>query len=132
MWWGERPREPLGLATLRITTANSNGVINIFLDDKPSTIGANNRTWFDGLGWARLTAAYPTNLNFSISGNTLTLAWPNTHLGWLLQAQTNSRATGIQANDSAWFTFSNSAATTSTNVIIQPGNSAVFYRLKHP
>ena len=119
-------------AALGTTTANSNGVINVFLDDKPSTIGANNRTWHDGLGWALLTAAYPTNLNFSISGNTLTLAWPNTHLGWLLQTQTNSLATGIQTHDSAWFTLPNSAALTATNVIIQPGNPSVFYRLKHP
>jgi hypothetical protein len=122
----------LQAAALGNTTADSNGVINVFPDDKPSTIGANNRTWFDGLGWALLTAAYPTNLNFTINGSNLTLAWPATHLGWTLQVQTNSLASGIQTAASAWFNVPGSASVTTTNLVIQPSSPSVFYRLRHP
>lgn len=78
---------------------------------------------------ASAVASYPTNVSFVRSGNTLTLSWPSTHLGWLLQSQTNSRSVGISTN---WFDVPNSGSMTSTNINIDPANPTVFYRLRKP
>lgn len=36
-----------------IQTADANGQIAIYIDDLPSTIGVNNRTWYDGVSYER-------------------------------------------------------------------------------
>ncbi len=70
-----------------------------------------------------------TNITTSVSGNTLTLSWPADHLGWHLQAQTNSLSSGLGTN---WVTIPGSDAVVSTNLIINPANGSVFYRLIYP
>ena len=40
-------------------------------------------------------ASYPTNISYSVSGGVLTITWPATHLGWILQNQTNSLSVGL-------------------------------------
>jgi autotransporter-associated beta strand protein len=69
----------------------------------------------------------PTNLNYSVSGNTLHLSWPTDHLGWLVQS--NSVNLTVPAN---WHDVPNSQNATSLSVTMNPGNSQVFYRLRHP
>jgi len=69
---------------------------------------------------------YPTNITTSVSGNTLTVSWPATHLGWSLQAQTNTLSVGLANN---WATIPGTASVTSTNIAINPANPTVFYRL---
>jgi autotransporter-associated beta strand protein len=73
----------------------------------------------------------PTNITFTVSGSTLTLSWPSDHTGWTLQAQTNSLATGLNTNASAWFDVPGSATINSTNITIDPTKPTVFYRLKY-
>ncbi len=72
-------------------------------------------------------ASMPPNINYSASGGTLTLAWPADHLGWSLQAQTNSFG---QSPGTNWHTLAGSEFVTTTNVPVASGNSPVFYRLK--
>jgi autotransporter-associated beta strand protein len=74
-----------------------------------------------------VTASNPTNITFSVSGNTLSLSWPADHLGWTLQQQTNSLATGLGTN---WVNVPGSTSITSTNITINPALPTVFYRLK--
>lgn len=74
-------------------------------------------------------ASNPTNITFSVSGSTLSLSWPSDHLGWILQAQTNTLSTGLGTN---WFDVPNSASVTSTNITIDVLNPSVFYRLRKP
>lgn len=74
-------------------------------------------------------ASYPTNIIASVSGGTLTLGWPATHLGWLLQSQTNSLGIGLNTN---WADVAGSGSVTSTNITVNPANPAVFFRLRHP
>jgi len=81
------------------------------------------------LAGASSIAGYPTNITATVSGNTLTVAWPSTHLGWELMVQTNSIQTGIANN---WVTNYGTASVTSTNLPIDSKNGAVFYRLVHP
>jgi len=74
-------------------------------------------------------ADYSTNLTFNVSGGSLNLAWPATHLGWILQSQTNTLATGISTN---WADVAGSSAVTVTNFPVNPAVPAVFFRLRHP
>jgi len=71
----------------------------------------------------------PTNIDFSVSTNALTLSWPADHTGWQLQAQTNRLSVGLSSN---WV---NVSGTTSTNKVLIPinvTNGTVFYRLMLP
>lgn len=68
----------------------------------------------------------PTNLLFSIAGGNLTLSWPADHIGWQLQAQTNSLAAGIGRN---WVNVSGTLSTNQFVIPINLTNGCVFYRL---
>ena len=70
------------------------------------------------------TADNPTNITASVSGKTLTIAWPADHIGWILQAQTNGLSTG------QWFDLPGSGGTNSVVIPINPANTSVFYRLR--
>ena len=71
----------------------------------------------------------PTNITATVSGNTLTLSWPADHLGWHLQVQTNPLTSGLGTN---WFTIPGSDTVVSTNIIINPADGSVFYRMIYP
>jgi hypothetical protein len=68
----------------------------------------------------------PPVVRVSVSGNTLSLAWP-TNKGWTLQ--TNS--VGLTSVGS-WFPVSGSAALTNLNITIDPAKPNVFYRMVYP
>ena len=71
----------------------------------------------------------PTNLNYSVSGTTLTISWPANYLGWILQSQTNALNVGLNSN---WYDVPGSGSIVATNLPINPANPSVFYRLRHP
>ncbi len=71
----------------------------------------------------------PTNLTFSVSGGNVTLGWPQSYTGWILQAQTNSLTTGLRNN---WVDIGSSATTNSLTFPVSASNPTVFYRLRHP
>ena len=73
-------------------------------------------------------ATNPTNITATVSGNHLTLSWPADHLGWTLQAQTNSITTGLTTN---WVDVAGSAASNTNVMTINPANPTVFYRLRY-
>jgi hypothetical protein len=69
----------------------------------------------------------PTNIVSTVSGGNLTLTWPDTHIGWTLQAQTNSRSVGLSSN---WSAFDGGYTTTNEAVIpIDKTTPTVFFRL---
>jgi 4-phytase/acid phosphatase len=70
------------------------------------------------------TADNPTNITASVSSNTLTIAWPVDHIGWILQAQTNSLSSG------QWFDLPGTDGVNLVVIPINPANAAVFYRLR--
>lgn len=82
-----------------------------------------------GIQVVQVIPNYSTNISYSISGSTLTVSWPATHLGWVLQSQTNSLTVGIRTN---WVTIPGTAGVISTNLPIVKGNPTVFYRLSTP
>jgi autotransporter-associated beta strand protein len=75
------------------------------------------------------TASNPTNITVSVSGGTLSLSWPASHLGWVLQEQTNSLSVGLSTN---WMDVAGSSSLTSTNITVNPALPTMFYRLRHP
>ncbi len=66
-------------------------------------------------------------LSYTKSGGNLTLSWPAQHLGWILQAQTNTLSGGTN-----WVDVLGTDLVTSTNLPINPANSAGFFRLRPP
>ena len=77
-------------------------------------------------------ATYPTNLTASVSGSTLTLSWPATHLGWILQVQTNALSVGLTPPTNTWFDVAGSSANNTNVININAANPTVFYRLRLP
>jgi hypothetical protein len=72
-------------------------------------------------------ATTPTNITSVVSGSTLTLSWPLSHLTWTLQSNIVS-----VASSSSWFSVPNSGANNQFVITINPARSNVFYRLVAP
>jgi hypothetical protein len=96
----------------------------------PGLAWTNNLAVDGSISVFQSVALNPTNITFSVSGSTLTLSWPADHLGWHLQAQTNTLAAGLTSN--AWVVVPGSDQITSTNISISKTNPTVFYRLVYP
>jgi hypothetical protein len=71
----------------------------------------------------------PTNIVCQVVGGQLQLSWPQDHLGWRLQIQTNDLSGGLGTN---WVTVPNSTNVNSMNIIINPTNGSVFLRQVYP
>jgi len=122
-------------AVLQLDFAVTNTVAGIVLGGTNQPPGVYNNTtagpYITGTGSlliASTVATYATNITATASGNQIVLSWPATHLGWTLQSQTNSLATGLGAN---WVDVSGSASVNSVTNTINPANGAVFYRLRY-
>jgi hypothetical protein len=77
-------------------------------------------------------ATYPTNITAMVSGNQLTLTWPATHLGWILQSQTNVLSVGLTTPTNTWFDVAGSEGSATNVININAANPTVFYRLRMP
>jgi 4-phytase/acid phosphatase len=72
------------------------------------------------------TSDNSTNITASVSSNTLTIAWPDDHIDWILQAQTNGLSFG------QWFDVPGSDAVNAVFIPINSANPAIFYRQRQP
>ncbi len=119
----------LQAAPLGTVSADPNGVIRVYVDDKPSTTGANNRTWFDGLGCARVIAALdamPTILPPTLSGTNLLLQTVSLNgFTYILQATPQLPAT----NWTPVATNLGNGGTLTFTIPILPGAPGQFFRL---
>ncbi|HEU5125463.1 MAG TPA: autotransporter-associated beta strand repeat-containing protein [Verrucomicrobiae bacterium] len=118
------PSAVSGFATVNLPIQNAAGTVtyqwqNHIGDDGSITV----------LQGASPVATNPTNITFQVSGGQVTLSWPEDHLGWRLQAQTNTLNTGLTTT---WFDVAGSTTVTQMNMTINPANGAVFYRLANP
>ncbi len=75
---------------------------------------------------APLPSNQPTNILTQANGNSLQLSWPQDHLGWRLQVQTNSLM------DGNWVTVPDSTNATSAIINLDPANGSVYFRLVYP
>ena len=76
-----------------------------------------------------LPSNQPTNIMMQTVGGHLQLSWPQDHLGWHAQIQTNSSNAGLGTN---WITLSNSATTNGLSIPLDSANGSVFLRLVYP
>ena len=123
-------------ATLQLDFTETNRVAALVLNGVTQTNGiyssATSSPYLAGSGSLLVQPSVntnPTNLTASVSGNTLALSWPADHLGWRLQIQTNSLATGLGTN---WVALPGSDTVISTNILMNPANGSVFYRMVYP
>ena len=72
-------------------------------------------------------ASNPTNISYTISHGTLTLTWPEDHLGWIAQSNSVSLV-----NPNYWFDIAGSQLSTNLVLTVNPAVTNVFYRLRHP
>lgn len=68
----------------------------------------------------------PPTLSAALSHGTLTLSWPVSYEGYILQVQTNLLSKGLSTN---WVNVPNSASVDTLNFTVVPTNPAVFFRL---
>jgi polygalacturonase len=78
---------------------------------------------------APLPSSVGTNIFWQVSSGQLQLSWPQDHLGWRLQIQTNDLSKGLGTN---WVTVPNSTNVYQTNVMVNPTNGSVFLRMVYP
>jgi fibronectin-binding autotransporter adhesin len=76
-------------------------------------------------GTLRVVSITPAPIAHSMAGNAFNVSWPGDHIGWRLQAQTNTLSTN-------WFNVANSIATNQMTFTIDPAFRAIFYRLVYP
>jgi len=89
-----------------------------------------NKLTIDGtIAVLSVTSTARTNLSFTVSGGNLTLSWPADHIGWTLQAQTNTPGKGLGTN---WVNVPGSSSVNQLVVPISPTNGSVFFRLTYP
>lgn len=103
--------------TLAVTGGNVNWQNNLAVDGTIRVIS--------------VIANYPTNMNYALQNGTLLLSWPETHLGWILQCQTNSLSVGLDPAG-MWYDVPGSAGVTSISIPLDTNSPTVFYRLRHP
>jgi hypothetical protein len=72
-------------------------------------------------------ATTSTNISYHMSGTTLRLTWPESHLRWY--AQSNSVDLSVT---NFWFDIAGSQSVTNLDIAIQPTVPKVFYRLRMP
>jgi fibronectin-binding autotransporter adhesin len=80
-------------------------------------------------GTLRVVSTAPVTITNTVSGSLLILSWPADHIGWRLQAQTNSSSGGLGP---VWFDVPDSTAANQGTFSIDPTVGSVFYRLIHP
>ena len=83
----------------------------------------------DGTVSVLSAAAQPVTLTPEVSGGNMTLAWPVSQIGWLLQTQSNPLTVGLSTN---WVPVAGSTLTNSVTLPIDPAQGAVFFRLVFP
>jgi hypothetical protein len=89
----------------------------------------NNRSGLSVVQYGWPISSEPARISFAASNGLFRISWPADHLGWLLQAQTNSAADGLRTG---WGTVLGSGNTNQMIIPINRTNGSVFFRLAHP
>jgi hypothetical protein len=114
----------------KLFSANSyRGVFSALTPAVPGPNLAWNTNTLATDGTLRVLSTSPVAMDNNRSGNLLTLSWPEDHIGWRLQAQTNASNIGLSTN---WFNVPNAIATNEMSFTLDPNARCVFYRLVYP
>jgi autotransporter-associated beta strand protein len=122
-------------ATLQLDFGSTNQVAALVLNGVNQPAGVYNSTtspaFISGSGSLLVSpiATNPITIAAVVNGNQYTLSWPSDHIGWRLQAQTNSVSVGLSTN---WATVPGSTTTNQISIPINTANGCVFFRLSYP
>ena len=117
-----------GLTTTNYIDANVTNAVNYFYVVTAAGAGGESTNSLQASA-TPLPSNQPTNIVAQAGAGQLQLSWPQSHLGWRLQIETNNLGKGIWTN---WVTVPNSTNVISTNIVINPANGSVFLRLIYP
>lgn len=78
---------------------------------------------------APLPSNQPTAITAQAGNGHLQVSWPQDHLGWILQIQTNNADSGLGTN---WVNVPNATATNLVEIPVAATNGNVFLRLVYP
>jgi polygalacturonase len=125
---GTYPNIFSGLTATNYADANVTNAVNYFY--VVTAVGAGGESTNSAqVNAVPLPSNQPTNVIAQVIGNQLQLTWPQDHLGWRLQIQTNNLSHGLSTN---WVTVPNSTNVTSASVGISHTNGSVFLRMIYP
>jgi polygalacturonase len=124
---GPYPTVFSGLVSTNYSDANvTNGVTYYYV--VTSVVSGNESTNSIQASAAPLPSNQPADLQVQESGGGLQLSWPQDHLGWSLEIQTNSLSNGLGTN---WTIVPNSSQTNQIFLPVDPANGSVFLRLSY-
>ena len=104
------------------------GTVNVGTDGQFCVLRVYNTVLTDAQVAQNYAVTVPPSLNYSLSGNQLTISWQPPYQGWILQQQTNVLNVGIGTN---WVDMVGTDSVTTTNVLVDAAPAA-FYRLRRP
>lgn len=117
-----------GLTATNYTDTNVTNAVNYFY--VVTAVGAGGEsTNSTQTSAVPLPSNQPANIFLQVTNGLMKLSWPQDHLGWRLQIQTNHLNNGIGTN---WVTVPNSTNVVVTNLLLNPANGSVFLRLAYP
>ncbi len=125
---GPYPTVLSGLAATNYADANVTNAVKYFYIVTAFGAGGESTNSLPGSA-IPLPSNQPANLAMQVVGGQLQLSWPQDHLGWRLQIQTNDLSGGLSTN---WVTVPNSTNVMATDIDISPTNGSVFLRLVYP
>jgi hypothetical protein len=125
---GDYPTIFGGLTATNYADANVTNTVNYFYVVSTTGAGGESTNSLEATA-VPLPSNQPTNIVWQASGGQMQLSWPQDHLGWRLQAQTNAPDQGLATN---WFDVTDSQSTNNIFLPIDPGNGSVFLRLVYP
>jgi autotransporter-associated beta strand protein len=111
---------------------NANSYSGAFATITPAVPGPNlawNTHTLATDGTLRVVSTLPVTMSNNRSESFLSFSWPADHIGWRLQAQTNSNGVGLSTN---WFNVPNSFVTNQMSFVLDPVAACLFYRLVFP
>jgi hypothetical protein len=117
-----------GLTATNYADANVTNAVNYFYIVTATGAGGESTNSLQASA-VPLPSNQPTNIMMQTGAGQMQLSWPQSHLGWRLQIQTNNLSQGIWTN---WVTVPNSTNVMQTNIVINPTNGGVFLRLVYP
>lgn len=122
-------------AVLNLNYSGTMPVTNLFTNNLALPKGVYNSGnlpgFITGSGSIQVVAvpSTPTNISYAFSGGNLTISWPVSHKGWILQQQANPLSAGLGAN---WTDVSGTATATTAVILIDPTMPTLFTRLRYP
>ncbi|PWU13366.1 MAG: hypothetical protein C5B50_19320, partial [Verrucomicrobia bacterium] len=120
-------------AMLQLNFAATNTIGALLLNGVSQPLGiynaANTPAYLAGTGSLQVAIpSQPTNITYSVSGNSLVLSWPSNYVGWILQS--NAVKLTVSSN---WHDVPGSQTNSQfTAPLTIPGISNNYFRLRYP